>query len=85
MQTTINAKTLRTELQAVIRRVQKGERFTVLDRSRPVCEIVPVNAADLGSADLEQEPLYQAEAVGRSQDGRSSADHDEILYGRRSR
>jgi antitoxin (DNA-binding transcriptional repressor) of toxin-antitoxin stability system len=82
MQTVINAKTLRSELQSVIRRVQKGERFTVLYRSRPVCEIVPVSAGP-PAGDLKDEPLYGAEAVGRSRDGRTSADHDEVLYGRR--
>ena len=83
MQTVINAKTLRAELQSVIRRVQKGERFTVLYRSRPVCEIVPVNAGLAPSSDLSEEPLYQAEAVGRSRDGHAAAAHDEILYPRR--
>ena len=82
MKTAINAKTLRCELAAVIGRVQKGERFTVLYRSRPVCELVPVAAETLGSDGIENEPLYEAEAVGRSSDGKSAADHDEILYGK---
>jgi antitoxin (DNA-binding transcriptional repressor) of toxin-antitoxin stability system len=82
MQTLINAKTLRAELQSVIRRVQKGERFTVLYRSRPACEIVPVNGGAAPGGDLKDEPLYKAAALGRSQDRRTAADHDELLYGR---
>jgi antitoxin (DNA-binding transcriptional repressor) of toxin-antitoxin stability system len=28
------------------------------------------------------DPLYRAESVGRSRDGRTAADHDTLLYGR---
>ncbi len=37
------------------------------------------------ATDLEREPLYRAKGLGRSKDGRSAADHDEILYGIRRR
>lgn len=85
MSTMINVKTLRAELSRIIERVRRGERFTVLFRSRPVFRIVPADgdAADLGP--LERDPLYGAEAVGRSKDGATAADHDEILYPKRRR
>jgi hypothetical protein len=34
------------------------------------------------SAPLETDSLYHAEAVGRSTDGRTAADHDALLYRR---
>jgi prevent-host-death family protein len=80
----INAKTLRNELRAVMERVRKGERFTVLYRSRPVCRIVPVDAAQVPAGQLEEDSLYQAKALGSSQDGMYADDHDTILYPRRS-
>ncbi len=40
--TTINAKTLRANLPAVVERVRKGARYAVLYRSRPAFRIVPV-------------------------------------------
>jgi len=38
---------------------------------------------DAGTSDgaLDADPLYGAEAVGRSRDGRSAAEHDATLYG----
>jgi prevent-host-death family protein len=81
MQKTINASQLRRELGRILERVRRGERFTVLCRSRPVCQLVPVESEDLRAASLEDEPLYGAGAVGRSSDGRTAADHDEFLYG----
>lgn len=84
MDQTINAKQLRASLPETVRRVRRGERFTVLYRSRPAFRIVPVGA---GLADaqlpLAEDPIYRAPAVGRSADGRASRDHDLILYGAR--
>ena len=78
----INAKRLRATLPDVVERVRKGARFTVIYRSRPAFQIVPVN--DVGDAlvSLTDDPLYRAEAVGSSVDGRVSTDHDAILYPR---
>lgn len=84
MDTTVNAKSLRTRMAEVLRRASKGERFTVLYRGRPTCRIVPVAPDALSLGDLEKDPLYEAKAVGRSKDGKSAADHDEILYGKGS-
>jgi len=81
MQNVINATTLRVTLQSVIRRVQKGKRYTLLYRGRPVCEIVPVNRPLVPVGPLEDDPLYQAKAFGASTDGRTAADHDDVLYG----
>jgi prevent-host-death family protein len=81
MRGAINAKELRASLPSVVRRVRAGERITVTYRSRPAFRIVPVE--DVGTPDgpLSEDPLYGAEAVGRSRDGRSASEHDAILYG----
>lgn len=81
----INAKTLRRDLARVLERARRGERFTVLYRSRPFCEIVPLGTPPTELPDLEHDPLYRAKAVGKSTDGKSAVDHDEILYGWRRR
>lgn len=77
----INAKTLRSELGSILERVRRGERFTVLYRSRAVCRIVPVEDVEAEPAELADEALYHAGPVGSSTDGRSAADHDAVLYG----
>lgn len=82
MNTTINAKQLRSSLPKVVAQVRKGARFTVLYRSRPAFQVVPVGVSSAPLALLESEPIYRAEPVGRSTDGRSSTDHDRVLYGR---
>ena len=81
MKTTITAKELRASLPRVVERVRKGARFTVIYRSRPAFQIAPVDEDAALRAPLEADPLYRARAVGRSTDGRSSADHDAVLYG----
>ncbi len=81
MANTINVKTLRHEMRRVIERVRKGEQFTVLYRSRPAFRIVPLHGG-VALGPLEDDSLYRAEALGRSTDGLTSADHDRILYGR---
>lgn len=82
MKDTINAKQLRASLPRLVERVRKGERFTVLYRSRPAFRIVPVDAADDEPSPLEADSLFGAEPVGRSTDGRSADDHDALLYRR---
>jgi prevent-host-death family protein len=82
MDRSINAKQLRASLPQIVRRVQKGERFLVLYRSRPAFRVVPVEPGDLrDEIPLSEDPIYRAEAVGRSTDGLTSADHDKLLYG----
>ena len=81
MQTVINAKILRGELKAILERVRKGERFTVLYRSYPVCQIVPMDEQGTEIKPLEEDSLYGAQAVGRSSDGKAGIDHDDFLYG----
>lgn len=85
MQTTINAKTLRARLAEILRRASRGERFSVTYRNRPLCRIVPHEATREPTKHLEKDSLYGAPGVGRSRDGRTSADHDEILYGKQKR
>ena len=80
----INVKTLRRDMTRILERVARGERFTVLYRSRPVCRLVPLEGEDLPPDAVEDDPLYAMGPVGRSTDGRSAADHDEDLYGESS-
>ena len=82
MNVPINAKRLRGSLPDVVERVRRGTRFTVIYRSRPAFQIVPVNDAGEAPGALTDDPLYRAQAVGRSRDGRSAEDHDAVLYGR---
>lgn len=82
MNVPINAKQLRASLPDVVERVRKGTRFTVIYRSRPAFQIVPVNDAEQAPVALADDPLYRAPAVGRSSDGRTAADHDGVLYGK---
>jgi len=84
MEKTINAKQLRASLPDTVRRVRRGERFTVLYRSRPAFRIVPIEGGTSESAlPLAEDPVYKAPAVGRSGDGHASRNHDRILYGAR--
>ena len=48
--------------------------------SRSVSCIVPIEVPRALSS-LQDDPLYQAKAVGRSTDGWVAADHDQVLYG----
>jgi len=80
--TTINAKELRGSLPKLVERVRKGARFLVIYRSRPAFQIVPVDENEPPRTSLESDPLYRAEPVGRSTDGRTAAEHDAVLYGR---
>ena len=80
MNKVINAKELRASLPALVGKVRRGERFTVLYRSRPAFQVVPVDDAPGAAGDVENDPLYRAKPLGRSADGRSAADHDSILY-----
>lgn len=78
----INAKRLRATLPDVVERVRKGARFTVIYRSRPAFQIVPVGDEIGTTMSLADDPLYRAQPVGASRDGRTSVDHDAILYPR---
>ena len=80
MNVPINAKRLRASLPDVVERVRKGTRFTVIYRSRPAFQIVPVNDVEESPTTLSEDPLYRAPAVGRSTDGRTAAEHDALLY-----
>ena len=82
MNVPINAKRLRASLPSVVEQVRKGTRFTVIYRSRPAFQIVPMNETEQASSALADDPLYRAKAVGRSRDGRTAADHDAVLYER---
>ena len=82
MNVPINAKRLRATLPDVVDRVRKGTRFTVIYRSRPAFQIVPVDDQAGASIALADDTFYRAEAVGASEDGRTSGDHDASLYPR---
>ena len=80
MSTTINAKTLRNELERVVRQVRQGQRFTVLYRSRVAFEIVPPSSGSRSAGDGVRDALYHAEPVGASSDGKFAVEHDRALY-----
>lgn len=80
MNTMINAKELRASLPKVVERVRRGARFTVLYRSRPAFQLVPIDAVAGALGELKDDPLYHAKPLGRSTDGRGAADHDSVLY-----
>lgn len=80
MNESINAKQLRGSLPAVVERVRKGARFTVIYRSRPAFQIVPVADSEQLPSALDDDPLYRAKPVGRSVDRLAAADHDAVLY-----
>jgi len=82
MNVPINAKRLRATLGDVVERVRKGTRFTVIYRSRPAFQIVPVDDEGSAPSSLVDDPLYRAQPVGSSGDGRTSVDHDAVLYRR---
>ena len=76
---TINARQLRKDLAAVVKQVGKGQRFSVLYRSRVAFEIVPPHTESVSSF-LQDDPLFNATAVGRSDRGRPALEHDQVLY-----
>ncbi|MGQ0652712.1 MAG: type II toxin-antitoxin system Phd/YefM family antitoxin [Betaproteobacteria bacterium] len=81
MDRTISAKELRASLPETVERVRRGERLTVLYRSRPAFRIVPVNELSAGDLPpLKEDPVYRAAGVGRSRDRKAARDHDLILY-----
>ena len=80
MNTLINAKELRATLPAVVESVRKGARYTVVYRSRPAFQLIPVEDSAASVGDAASDPLYRAAALGRSTDGRAAADHDQLLY-----
>lgn len=45
---------------------------------------VQINAKDADRIPLERDSLLQADAVGRSEDGRAGIEHDALLYPRRT-
>lgn len=76
----ISAKQLRERLREVVESVKHGRRYTVLYRSQPAFDIVPVGASSIEDVPLESDPLYQAPPVGSSALGDAAARHDEVLY-----
>lgn len=80
MNESIKAKQLRGSLSAVVESVRKGARFTVIYRSRPAFQIVPVTDTERLPSSLDDDPLYRARPVGRSSDGLTAADHDDVFY-----
>lgn len=82
MDHTINAKQLRASLPKIVERVRRGEKFTVVYRSRPAFRVVPVDDDARTQVPVEEDSLYGAGAVGASADGLAAADHDGVLYGK---
>ncbi len=82
MNTVISAKELRASLPTVVERVRRGGRYTVLYRSRPAFQLIPVDGAPAPAGDTASDSLYRAAPLGRSTDGHTAADHDRQLYAR---
>jgi antitoxin (DNA-binding transcriptional repressor) of toxin-antitoxin stability system len=82
MNVSITAERLFSSLPDVVERVRKGARFTVIYRSRPAFQIVPMNETGEAAGALTDDTLYRAGAVGRSSGGRTAAAHDALVYGR---
>ena len=76
----ISTKQLRAELGRIVDKARRGASFLVLHRSRPAFQIVPANAAASSLPPLEKDPLYRAQAVGKSKDRLRAEDHDRLLY-----
>jgi prevent-host-death family protein len=86
MDRVINAKQLRASLPEIVERVRRGERITVLYRSRPAFRILGPDDGDRADGlPLAEDPVYRAPPVGRSRDGLTSRDHDAVLYGKKKR
>ena len=84
MKHVINVKELRSFLPEIMKRVQRGEQYTVLYRSRPAFRIVALQSDEVPLCPLSEDPLFEALPVGASADGMSAADHDACLYGKGS-
>ena len=82
MKHVINTKELRASLSEIVKKVQRGDQYTVFYRSRPAFRIIGVNTEEKITLPLSDDPLFKAQAVGASSDGLSGMDHDAILYGR---
>lgn len=82
MNTLITTKELRATLPTVVERVRRGNRYTVVYRSRPAFHLIPVEENSAPRSAITEDPLYRAAPLGRSTDGRSAADHDRQLYAR---
>jgi antitoxin (DNA-binding transcriptional repressor) of toxin-antitoxin stability system len=79
---TINTKQLRAELGRIVVKARRGASFLVLHRSRPAFQIVPADVGGTSLPPLQKDPLYRAEALGKSKDGFAATDHDRVLYGK---
>ena len=82
MNTLITAKELRATLPTIVERVRRGNRYTVVYRSRPAFHLIPIENATPSAGEFADDPLYRAAPLGRSTDGRTAADHDRQLYGK---
>ena len=76
----INSKELRASLPEIVKKVQRGDEYTVIYRSRPAFRIIGVSEEEKFLCPLSDDPLFEAEAMGGSTDSLSSVDHDAVLY-----
>jgi antitoxin (DNA-binding transcriptional repressor) of toxin-antitoxin stability system len=76
----ITANELRASLPAVVEKVRRGARFTVLYRGRPAFQVVPMEQAPREVGDLQRDSLYHAKPLCSSSDGLRAANHDSTLY-----
>jgi len=81
---TINAKQLRASLPEIVEQVRRGQEFLVVYRSRPAFRLVPTRP---GSAlpPLEEDPIFEAGAIGSTRERTRNEDIDDVVYGARRR
>src|SRR6187399_3368382 len=73
MNVPINAKRLRATLPDVVERVRKGTRFTVIYRSRPAFQIVPVDDKGAAPTSVAEDTLYRAAGDSASKNAQAAA------------
>ena len=80
MHEALNAKQLRERSKEVVEKVKHGEKLTVLYRSRPAFDIVPVGTSSVEVVPLESDSLCRAGPVESSGSGDAAVKHDDLLY-----
>ena len=81
MKHVINTKELRESMLSVVEDVRKGAHFTVLYRSHPAFNIVPIHSEPDFEELGDDNPLLKRLCVGTSTQQPAVQGHDKELYG----
>lgn len=60
--------------------MDRGARFTVLYRSHPAFQIIPIDASSKKQTSLEKDPLYHTKPLIASGHPGAAKNHDSYLY-----